>query len=275
MTHLMDALESERARHFAGLAGSWLDVTLPVRQAMVDAALAQVRDWPGPLEALGVGIGSDNTLHITAAIKVFGFRKQMHLRVRIAPAMDDGVVHLFLDDRSLGSSAVAWLGPLFGKLPEGVTLHGRQISVHVHQLTAQQGLAALARLLTTASFRSEDGILWIDARAEVPESTGLADVPPRLPAGHAQHPLFTVDELLEWLRGTRADADVRIDERLANALLSAAHADAHDRARAGSAPTDPAAVAAGALQRADVRFEQGAMRLTLSGNLDPPSEPPD
>jgi len=267
----MQMLDAERARGFEGLAGSAAEVTIPIRQALIDAALLQVTRWPAPLEALGLGIGSGNILEVAAAIKVFGFGKHVRLRLRIAPAVEDGILRLFLDDRSLASNAIAFLGPLLGQLPGGVTLEGRQIVLDITRLAADQGFDDLVHMLSSASFEAEEGILWITARVDVTSRAGAAASPQRPATTPAPLP-FQVDDLIAWLRGMRIEADVRADERLANDLLAAAHADAHTAATTG--PRTAAAAVAASLRRPTVQFEQGAIRLTIGADVQPADRPP-
>lgn len=266
---MRDLLEAERARHFAGLAGSRVDATVPLRQAVIDAALSAVRRWPPPLDGLAVRIAAANVIHVEAVVGVLGFAKTMRLRLRLAPAIEHGIVSLLLDDGSLLASALAWIAPLLGKLPGGVTLEGRRIVVDLQRLADQQGFGDLARMVSSATLTSDDGVLWISARLEVPATGGPASG--RLPSGatapaSSRPSPFSAEDVLEWLRGAHLDADVRVDERLANELIAAAHAEAQARA---TAATDAAAAAvARAVTRPVVHFEQGALRLTARAALE-------
>jgi hypothetical protein len=286
-THVMEMVEAERARGFEGLAGSRVEGLVPVRQALVDAVLAQVPRWPAPVEALAVRIGDANRIHVSAAIRVLGFRTRVRLALRLAPALENGRIRLFLDDRSFMSSAVSWLGPLLGQLPGGVILHGNQITVDVQQFASRLGVADVAALLSAASFHSDEGVLWINARGDVPEgragerpaaesspreavpraSEGAAEAAARAASATRELP-FTLDQLAAWLTGARVDVDVRLSERLANELVGAAHADAHTRAAAASGAP---AVLGQSLRRPVLRFEQGTVRLTAGADLQPQS----
>jgi hypothetical protein len=197
-------------------------------------------------------------------------------------------VRLFLDDRSFVSSAVSWLGPLLGRLPGGVTRR-QSIVVDVQQFASRLGVQDVAALLSAASFHSDEGVLWINARADVPEGgpasgpdreqPARGGAPPRRQdvgeaadrAAAATRELpFTLDELAAWLTGARVDADVRVSERLANEL-AAAHADAQARAAAASGAP---AVLGHSVQRPVLRFEQGTVRLSVGADLQPQSPAP-
>src|SRR5688500_3787717 len=92
--YLLAVLDAERSRGFEGMVGSRIETTLPLRQAALDAALAQVSAWPAPLEHLVVEIGDTNTLHVTATIRVFGFRTPIRVRLRLSPSAEHGIVRL-------------------------------------------------------------------------------------------------------------------------------------------------------------------------------------
>ena len=285
-THVLQMLEAERRRQFAGLAGTRLDGVLPVRQALVDAALAQAPRWPSPIETVRIRIAAGNRIHVAATVRLLGFKTRLGVSLRLAPALDDGQVRLFLEDRSLVSSALSWLGPLLGRLPHGISLQGNQILVDVRAAAARQGFGDLAALLSAASFETEEGVLWINARVDVPDAAPGAGVDDRSAAGEAapagtaadvaqaprarRAPLpFGADDLVTWLTGLRVDADVRVDERLANALVAAAHADAG--ARAGESGSAAEALAA-AVRRPVLRFEAGAVRVSAGADLRPQAD---
>jgi hypothetical protein len=255
--HVFGVLAAERAR-----AGSQVQVTVPLRQAALDAALAQVV-WPAPVEALAVEIGDANRLHVTAAVRVLGFRTEVRLQLRIAPTMEDGIVRIAIDDGSLLASAVALLGPLLGRLPAGVTLQGRQISIDVPRLAAQQGVEDLAGMVSTATFDTSPGVLWMSVHAAAPAPRPAA-TQQRV---HEQHlttlPAIDPAQLLAWLRGASVDVDVHMDERLANELLAALHA-------AAQVPSgDPVRDAfIRAVQKPLVRFEAGTVRVSANAALD-------
>jgi hypothetical protein len=281
-THVMQRVGAERSRGFAGLAGSRVDGLLPVRQALVDAVLARVPRWPAPVEGLEVHIEAGNRIHVSAAIRVLGFRTRVRLPLRLVPAMENGYVRLVMEGRSFVTSAVSWVGPMLGQLPAGIRLEGQHIVVDVRQFADRLGAADLAALLVSASFRSEDGVLWIDARAAVPDDVAAPE--PEAVEGEpetvaaesaategqtadaaapAREVPFTIDEVAAWLAGARVDADVRVSERLANDLAAAAHRDAQTQA---AARNDGLGVLARAVRRPVLRFEAGALRL--SGGAD-------
>ena len=261
-TPLLALLEAERKRGFDGLAGSSLDVTVPLRQAALDAAIAQVRGWPAALEALAVEIGDANRLVVTATVRVFGFRTPVRLHLHLGPSMEDGLVHLVIDDGSLMASVVALLGPMLGSLPQGVRLQGRQFVVDVRRLAAQHGVGDLAGMVSTATFESTRGVLWITAHAAAPASEPMAARVARRSSPQSPLPCDVVT-LRDWLQGARVDVDMRMDERLANDLLAALHADA--QAPSGHEGRD---VVARALQPPVVRFESGVLRLITTAALD-------
>jgi hypothetical protein len=257
-THVLAVLEAERELGFDGLAGSWIDARLPLRQAALDAALAQVARWPSAVEGVAVEIGEGNWLTVTATVRVFGFRTPVRLPVRLAPSMDDGLVRLVISDGSLVGSAIALLGPLLGKLPDGLTLEGRQIVVDVRRLGASAGLGDLASMLSTATFESTPGVLWILVKVVAPASA------PPMRQSSANVP-FHIDlaSVRVWLQGSRVDVDLRMNERLANDLLTALHADL--QLPSGDDRRD---IMTSALHPPVVRFESGAVRLSATASLD-------
>ena len=262
-SHLLGVLRAERTRGFDGLAGSRIEATLPLRQAALDAALSQVRGWPAAVDGLAVEIGDANRLLVIANVKVLGFRTPVRLHLRLVPSMQDGMVRLVIDDGSLMASAVALLGPLLGNLPEGLVLQGRQLTVDVRRIAAQQGLDDLAGMVSRATFDSSHGVLWITIHAEAPAPE--PSEPQVTRSSSAGNPLpFGVAELRAWLQGARVGVDVRMDERLANDLLAALHADA--QMASGDERRD---IVTRAVQQPVVRFEPGVLRLAAEAALDP------
>lgn len=282
-THVLQVLEAERSRRFPGLGGSRADTVLPVRQALIDEVLARVPRWPAPLDGLHVRIAQGNRLHVGAVIRVLGFRTRVGLTLRLAPAMENGRVRLFVDDRSFVASALSWLGPLMGRLPEGISLQGSQIVADIVALARRQGFDDLAALVSSASFQSEEGVLWVNARVEVPESAGTGEerqphrssetgLPGGTPGATARAapgvPPFSIDELVASLAGARVDADLRLDERLVNDLVAAAHE--HAQHTAGPGAPDVATTLARAVRRPTLRFEPGLVRIRAAADLDQP-----
>lgn len=261
---MLEVLEAERGRGFNGLAGSRIAATVPLRQAWLDAALARVRAWPSALESLAVEIGEANRLHLTAVVRVLGFRTPVRLQLRLAPTMEDGIVRLVIDDGSMMASAVALLGPLLGQMPEGIVLRGRDLQIDVRRLAAQQGVGDLASMVSTVTFDSSRGVLWVAIHAAAPASEP-ADPRGRARATQGTALPFDLAEVRAWLQGARVDVDVQMDERLANDLLAALHAEA--RTPTGDALRD---TVAHALQRPVVRFGEGVLRLSATAALDPP-----
>jgi hypothetical protein len=261
--HVRAVLDAERAAGFQGLDGSTVKATLPVRQAVVDAAIGSIRDWPSGLAGVTVEIGDANRLFVTVRARVFGFSTPIRLQLRLAPSMQDGIVHLFIDDGSLMASPVALLGPLLGSLPDGVTLQGRQITIDVPRVAVQQGVDDLACMLSGATFESSRGVVWVTLHAAAP-------VPAPIPSRETAHSpsrrpgAVDVATLRTWLEGSQVDVDLRLDERLANDLVTALHADA--QVRTGDDLRD---TVTHALRPPSVRFESGAVRLQASVALDP------
>lgn len=260
-TNLVAVLQAERARGFEGLTGSRVEAILPLRQAALDAALTQVRAWPPAVEALSVEIRDGNRLNVTATVRVLGFRTPLRLQLRLAPSMEDGIVRLDIDDGSLMASAVTLLGPLLGNLPEGVRLEGRQLTVDVRRLAALGGFDDIASMVSKATFESRRGVLSIYVLATAPALGPPALPVPRVSSGRALP--FDAGQLRAWLSGACVDADVRMDERLANHLLTALHADA--QTPSGDEGRD---IVMRALQPPVVRFEAGALRLTTAARID-------
>lgn len=272
LTPLLGVLEAERARQFDGFAGSRVDVVLPLRQAAVDAALAAVPRWPAPLEGVSVTVAPDNLLHVGIALRVLGFTTRLRLRLRLHPTMEAGVVRLQIDDDSLVARGLTMLGPVLGQLPDGVTLEGRHLAVQVYRLATQQGAGDLVRLCTDASFTSDEGTLWVRATVRAPAEAAPRGEPRDASTTRPATPL-PLQTLLDWLAGATADADIRVTDRLANDLLTAALASVAPGSDGGG--TTPADVAVSALQAPVVHFEQGAVRFTTRAVLPPASRAPD
>lgn len=280
---LWDILESERTHRFQGLLGSSLDIVLPVRQAALDAALAQVPEWPTPLEGLTVRIAADNLIHVGARVRIIGFSTTVRLQLRLDPTIDRGIMRLSIDDGSLAGRAASLIGPLLKQLPRGVTLDGKRVVVDTREFAAQQGVEDLASMLSSATLRSDEGVLWVEARVEVHEGIATASARAERPGSGARRLPFSVPDLLGWLRGTRVDADIRFVERLVNEVLVTAFADIVSRASSASGSlADPAPQAGAdevigivtrALTPPRVTFEDGAMRVTTTFAPDPPLPP--
>lgn len=261
-THLLDILQAERERGFDGLAGSTVEATLPLRQAALDALLSQVRDWPAALDTLTVDIGDANRFLVTAVVRVLGFRTPVRLQVQLAPSMTDGLVHLVIDDGSLMASAVALLGPLLGHLPEGIVLQGRRFTVDVQRLAARQGVADLAGMVSSATFASSRGVLWVTVHVAAPALPPLQSPRVPRPSMHPSVP-FDVASLRTWLQGSQLEVDLHIDTRLANDLVAALHADA--QVPSGDALRDTVLKA---LRPPVVHFDAGGLRVSATAALD-------
>lgn len=248
---LVAALDAERRRGFDGLAGSEVDVVVPLRQAAIDEILAAAR-WPAPLETLTVRVAPGNVLLVTADVRIFGFVTSWPLRVRVAPSLEGGILQLALDDASLAARAVAWLGPLLARLPAGVRFQGARIEVDARRLAEDQGAADLLSMVTFGSCSTEEGVVWVSARVAPP-----ATAPPgNARALPSSAPAFSPNQLVRWLAGGHLQGVIRIDERLANEVLGAAHAGVRE-----AAVDDPmqAALIDAITDAPSVRFEAGAL----------------
>lgn len=256
---LVAALAAERRRGYEGLAGSNVQVVLPLRQAVVNQITSTAR-WPRPIETLAVRIAAANVLAVAAQVRVFGFVTPLGVRVRVSPAIEDGILRLEIDDASFVGRAVSWLGPLLARMPVGVRLRGARIEVDMRQVAADHGLADIASMVIPESCTTSDGVVWFTVRVQPPTTVPFANGPSRPPSP----PPIDPDQLVAWLEGARVHGEIRIDERLANELVAVAHAGLRDATLDN--PVQAALVGA-FTESPSVRFEAGALVVSVAGEV--------
>ncbi len=277
------AFAEERRRGFEGLAGSHVHATVPVRQVLVDTALAESR-WPAPLETVGVRILADNVLAVSAEVRVFGFTTPLRLRVHVSPSTPDGIVDAALDEGSLVARALSWLAPVFATLPRGVRIDGTRMRLDSKLLLSDLGLADVASMVTVTSVTTEDGVAWVSFEGAAPATAA----PGHVRSSGDRPPALSAEALVGWLAGAHIDGEVRVSERLANMLVAEAHMAAKDaRATAANDGTTGVSVRDAAIdavaQPPVIRFEAGALVVSGAARLgaertsprdrEPPQEP--
>jgi hypothetical protein len=279
-------LRRQRARRFAGLAGSSVDATLPLRQSLLDELVARaVARYPQA--ELDVRLRDGNLLEVRAGWRIFGFPARWRLPFRIEPhanLAERPILHVRLAETSAAWSAARRAVGGLGLLPAFVRLSDEGVAIDVQQLALQRGMADLLPIVRALSFDGREGILWMRVEAEVPSPT--AEVPPEAPASAppAEQPAGGSDRvprdpaaLIAHLAGARATVTLKISEPLANELLDAGL----DRARTAPASgphhaTDKAAPydvqrLLGWCRALRIGFEPGAVSLVAEVVVEAPA----
>jgi hypothetical protein len=264
-------LQQERARGLASLTGSRLSASIPVREAFLNSTVARLLPPQSTVEAVHVGILPANRLDVTAAARVFGFRKTVRLGLHVQPLIDattGWTGNVAFAERSLVSWLIGMAGPLAGALPPGVTLSDNGIAVELPPLLSKFGAGDLMPHLSRITFETETGILWISAAIEIVEAAAATAAPsPGAPGPRAPGEVRTVEELQAAFTGAMADLHLRIAAPLANALLAGALDDAAAASPpAGSKPNLLATVRPW-IERQLLSFEEGAMVLDVVGRV--------
>ena len=220
-------LERQRERRFADLAGSRVDATLPVRQALVDelVATAIARHPEAELDAR---LLNGNRLEVRAGWRIFGFPARWRLPFIIDPHVNVAErPMLFL---RLAESSAAWsaarraIGGL-GLLPSFLRISDQGVALDLRQLAQQRGYGDLLPIARALTFDGQDGILWMRVEAEVPRPSEVASSPsppkPGEAADRASRAPRDLRGLIAHLTGARATIALKISEQLSNELLVA------------------------------------------------------
>jgi hypothetical protein len=254
-----------RADGWRAVAGSRLQMLLPVRQPLLDHVLQSVT-WPRAVQRAHVTLQDGNRLSVRVTASLFGFRREFELKLRLAPALDGRRVILFMENQALIAAALALVGSAL-TLPPGVAIEAARIVVDLEKLAASRHAGDVVAQLGTAAFEIRDGVLWVntvvdvhsvDAVSVVPSDSVLA-CPVTLPAE---------DVLLGLLQGARAEWRLRVAEPLANQLLGAAVSAVRDPASASAANAGAMRPLLDALRSLEVRFEDGVVVFCGSASLD-------
>ena len=271
-------LEDQRARGLADLAGSRVDATVPIRQALVDELVnAAVSRYPQA--ELDVRLRDRNRLEVRAGWRIFGFPVRWRLPFALephAPLTERPVLFLRLAEPSAAWSAARRAIGGLGVLPAFVRISDEGVVLDLGRLAQQRGVSDLLPIVRALSFDGGDGILWMRVEAEVPP-----DLPPAQHAvGGAGDDAGTVahdpDRLLQHLAGARITIALRISERLANEVLAAGLDGVRTGGVAGPSSergsTPPLAVRRllGWCRALRVAFDGGALTITTEVLVDGP-----
>ena len=254
-------VEAERAGGWSGLAGSHIELLVPVRGPLVESIVERVR-WPKPIETMSVRLLDAQRVGVSATVSVWGFQKRFDLRLRLAPALDrqNGTRRLVItiENHALLAAALAIFGPAL-KLPPGVAIDGARIAIDIDALAAANGFADLANHVDEASLEIREGVLWLNAAVTVKQGPVRASLR-RLPHPEgANARTVTADALLDWFRGARVVWRLRVAETLANQLLAAGIDQALGAANPSNERRRLLPLVEHALRRLRVAFEQGAL----------------
>jgi hypothetical protein len=253
-----------RADGWRSIAGSRLELLLPVRQPLLDYLLQHVT-WPKAVQRAHVTMHDGNRLVVKVTASFFGFSREIELRLRLAPELEQRRVILFIENQALLAAALALIGPAL-TLPTGVAIEAARIVVNLDELAAGRRAGDVAAQLAAATFEIRDGVLWVSAVLDVHAVDAVSVVSPDSGVAGSGIALPPEEELVALMRGARVEWRLRVAEPLANQLLGAAvdgvrHPEATSGNRAAMRPL------LDALQSLDVHFEDGAVVLTGSAAL--------
>jgi hypothetical protein len=254
-----------RADGWRAIAGSHLEVQVPVRQPLLDYLLEGVT-WPKGVRRVRVTLHEENHLSARVTVSLFGFAREFELKLRLASALDERRLIVFIENQALLAAALAVIGPAL-KLPPGVTIDGARIVVDLEEAASSRHAGDVVAQLETATFETRDGALWVNAVVHVHAVDAVPVVPsdsvPRLPIS-----LPAEDVLVGLLRGARAEWRLRVAESLANQLLRTAVAAVRDSASASATDTAAWRPLLDALRSLEVRFEDGVAVFSGSAAID-------
>ncbi len=254
-----------RADGWRAIAGSHLDMLIPVRQPLLDYLLQDVT-WPKGVRRVLVTLHEGNHLSARVTVSLFGFGREFELKLRLASALDGRRLIVFIENQALLAAALAVLGPAL-KLPPGVAIDGARIVVDLEEAAASKRAGDVVAQLETATFETRDGALWVSGVVDVHAVDAVPVVPsdsvPRLPIS-----LPAEDVLVGLLRGARAEWRLRVAESLANQLLGTAVAAVREPASASAAETAALRPLLDALRSLEVRFEDGVVVFSGSAAID-------
>ena len=225
----------ERSQGLRRLTGSRVSGVVPIRQALVDRVLARWRR-SALLEDLHVRLLASRRLHVSAHVRIFGFRKHVDATLKLPPAVDfHGRPSLRLEfvERSALALAASFAGPLLGRLPAGISLTDSAVTLDLPELLARTGAADLLPHAKALAFETEDGVVWLNVEIEIAPTAGNVSPAWRTPTAIARRDSGAVD-MIPMLAGTRLAVDVRAHESLVTEIVSAALTDAAER---GDAPS--------------------------------------
>lgn len=257
-----DVIANVRADGWRSVAGSRAELRLPVRQPLVDYLLEGVT-LPKAVQRAHVAVHDGNRLSVKVTASIFGFRRDVELKLRLAPELEERRLVLLIENQALIAAALALVGPVL-TLPPGVAIEPARIVVNFDELASSRHAADVAAQLASARFESSEGTMWVNAVVDVHAVDPIA-APVGAPSLPSNVPLPPRDELVTLLHGASAEWRLRMAEPLANQLLGAAVEGVRDPAAA----SNPAALRPllDALRSLEVRFEDGVVVLAGSAAL--------
>ena len=276
---VLSIMERERAAGFSALSGTHVEATVPITQRVLDLLVARIAGQRN-LSGLKITLRANREIGVAVVKPVFGFETRLAIDLRIRGPVDlasDSRMYLVVARPSLTWSAISRLVLAAGLAPASVEIGTDGVAIDLRMLASRAGVLDLVSLVRSIDFESEDGVLRVHVVADVPEGGVRTDrtsgLPGGGPAGEADGPtLPEPDAWLTELRGARIRGRIAISEELANQAIGLAL----DIARAPRGAADPAspagpsaagragvdaAVLAGWVQRACVRFENGRIVL--------------
>lgn len=154
--------QQQRAEGFGALRGTNVSGSVPVRDSLVNAALQdRIRSGKLPVKQGTIAFLGGGRVAVEATIKAFFLSPTVRLDLQFPASVDvtrDPVIRIGV------SGPIAPLLPLvsaIGKLPEGVTIGGGQITADLRALLTQRGYADLLPYLRRLTFGGERGTLAI------------------------------------------------------------------------------------------------------------------
>jgi hypothetical protein len=276
-SNILERLQQERVAGLPNLVGSRLALSVPVREAFLNATIERLIGRHQAVESLHVAILPANRLEVAAGVRVLGFRKTFRLDLHVQPLIDrttgwEGA--LAFAERSLVSWLLTMAAPIAPTLPAGVSLNERGIVVQLAPLLSHMKAGEVMPHLDRITFETDPGVLWVSLALTVTESApsssvGATGLQPDSPAGDASRALsaLTPGELQAAFHGAMANVHLRIAAPLANALAAAALDDAAAAGPAAQPRPNVAALIRPWVEQQLLSFENGAMVLDVVGRV--------
>lgn len=268
----IDTLLRERQAGFPDLVGSRLSARIPLRERVLNAIVGRFVARQSTVETVELVLLPANRLHVTATMRVLGFRKSVRLPLHIQPMIDattgwEGGVAFA--ERSLMSTLLSTAAPFVRALPPGITVTDSGVVVQLPQLLDRFGAGDLMPHLKGVMFETEAGTLWISATIEVREHAGPAPPAQSVTAtqGHGGQPGLTLDEIQASFHGATADVHVRVAAPLVNALVAAGLDDAAAAIPEEAPRPNTFARVRSWIEHHLVSFEEGAMVVDAAGTV--------
>jgi hypothetical protein len=246
--------------------------TVPIRQALIDRVVA---GWRGSalVEQCEVRLLAGHRLHVSAQIKVFGFRKHVEATMKLPFAVEFNerpTVRLPFIDRSALARAATFAAPVLGGLPPGISLTDSAVTIDLPEVLARADAADWLPHMKTLELETDDGVAWLNVAIEIAPSGEVPRSTPRRGRALFSHSDRdrTIREMIALLAGTRLAITVRAHESLVTETV-AALADAAQRT--DGAPSTGAAGIVRFLAPPRIRFEPETMVLETELRIEPVS----